>query len=259
MITESEVPYTDPLKQPAMPSRFSRDNIKERPTDYMPLQSAQDEEPLKAVCQQIIRSIENAIGMRDEIIERQDILREEVRAYNELCANNDRVKEQLQSRRAKAVAAGQDSDDAVLVAKNDELTAEIKSRAKNVEAGKGAIQILQAKVDKQNAVISDLNRELENANAAFLKVRRTALVEQARNEFHGLHRTLAKLLAIENSTYFRYGKQTWYFIEHLSSGVDYRSNFRPDFLNSSTARAFPGYAAECAALDAELRGEEVEK
>jgi len=259
MITETKVDYPDPLlKQRAMPLPSTK-RRPERSTTYAPLQTPPDIEPLQAVRLQVLRNITNVTDKMNAIVERMDALREDVHVFETLQAERDQLREQLRNSRAKAVAIGKEFDDAPTVERIDKLTVNITARAKNAESARGAIQILQSKRDQHNAVLANLNQELGNANAAWLRARHKALTEQFRLELHLLHRTLAKLLAVEGSDFYRGTDEAYDFLEKITLGVRYDSPFRPDWFNTGERRAFPGFSAAAAALDAELRAEEEQK
>jgi hypothetical protein len=247
----------DDTMQPARFVGFSKSApIKERPTEYSPLQVVPDSGPLQSVRRQILRSIDNALNDDSEYASRMDDLNVDIRAFDQLTKQCANAKDALADAQANAVADDIDLDEEPYRKEIARISRELKEKGKRGESAKGALKILQAKRDELKIKLSDLNSELARADEKWLRARHSQIAEEVRSSFHDLHQQISLLLAMEASVNFVGHEWAWYAVQQLRSGLSHENPLRPDWLNAHDRRSFPGFAASSAALKAEMSGED---
>ncbi|CAN7177933.1 hypothetical protein LJR251_000290 [Rhizobium rhizogenes] len=229
---------------------------KERSSEFLP-KPVPDIAPIQATRVQINLSITNASDQYNQLTSKLEAFAEAVRQHQLLINERRRLQEKALQTEAQALVDDVAFDSTKYESKIEELSARIKLTTRDVAAAKAVLPILESKRDKVTDQLAKLQKELAAATANWLKVRHTQLIEAFRSEFHELHRTMAKIIAVENSTNFAGFEDGWAFLEELSAGVGYRSEFRPDWLNVHTRRSFPGFANAAVALDDEMETAEV--
>ncbi|RWY67873.1 hypothetical protein EHI46_26270 [Rhizobium leguminosarum] len=225
--------------------------INERATEIerRPLKSSR---PAAALVKQVRTSLANALAKEASLKEKQACLGADTDRHSLLVIRHAKLAARIQNEEAKAILDGTSADLSELRAKLEAVADELAGFG-NIDAIGRAKAMVDSEVQTTAAQITKLRKELDLAEQAWVVLRHAQLTEDFRHDLHGLHRKLAVILALEESSGFPSHKaNAWKFIEGVRIGVPYVNALFPDWASSVERKAFPRFADAKAQIRAKL-------
>ncbi|MGV8864975.1 MAG: hypothetical protein ACOH2T_27955 [Pseudomonas sp.] len=121
-----------------------------------------------------------------------------------------------------------------------------------------AIAILVKKASQNAEMIAALDSNVTEAEKQWLRKKQEALFEVFRSRMHGLHDTVAMILAVEDHRSFHGDSSAFLvrpglsFLQKLSTGLPHRGACTPEWVHTNVPRTFPGFQSATEKLADEI-------